>query len=138
MFPVMLLMLVLVLTASIPPGHCTMIGIEPAGTDIEFDLTQVPANVPGPVVVRACVKQGCVSHLGSSIPRGIFSLNNAGLTDPEPVDVRVVARDHGRVVFDDAIRLVHLRERHPNGPGCDPALFDAGVQATPEGELIQQ
>jgi hypothetical protein len=59
-----------------------------------------------------------------------------GITDPE-VDVRVVVRDHGRVVF-DTTRLVQLDEWQPNGPGCDPTFFKAGVQATPEGDLIQQ
>jgi hypothetical protein len=31
-----------------------------------------------------------------------------------------------------------LRRQHPNGPGCDPTFFSADVQATPEGDLIQQ
>jgi hypothetical protein len=49
----------------------------------------------------------------------------------------VVVADHGRVVF-DATRLVQLDEEQPNGPGCDPTFFSADVQATPEGDLIQQ
>jgi hypothetical protein len=52
--------------------------------------------------------------------------------------VRVVVRDHGRVVFDHAARLDDLDEEQPNGPGCEPTFFSAGVQATPEGDLIQQ
>jgi len=88
------------------------------------------------VQVWACLDQRCVRHVGSS--RWTFEANDGEITDPQ-VDVRVVVRDHGGVVF-DATRLVQLDEWHewqPNGPGCYPyTLFDAGVQATPEGDLI--
>ena len=107
------------------------------GASVGFDLSQVLANVPGDVRVWACVEQKCVRHIGSSNRRATFWVNHAAFTDPETVDVRVVVRDHGRVVF-DATRLVQLDESQPNGPGCDPTLFNAGVQATPEGDLIQQ
>jgi hypothetical protein len=86
------------------------------------------------VQVWACLDQRCVRHVGSS--RWTFEANHGEITDPE-VDVRVVVRDHGRVVF-DATRLVHLDEEQPNGPGCDPTFYKAGVQAAPEGDLIQQ
>jgi hypothetical protein len=51
--------------------------------------------------------------------------------------VRVIVKDHGRVVF-DTTRLLRLHESRPNGPGCTPVLFDGHIQATPEGDLIQQ
>jgi hypothetical protein len=63
---------------------------------------------------------------------------NAALTNPETVDVRVVVRDRGRVVFDQATRLDQFDEWQPNGPGCEPTFCKAGVQATPERDLIQQ
>ncbi len=70
-----------------------------------------------------------------SLSGGTFRVNNAAFTDPETIDVRVVLRDYRGVVF-DAIRLVQFDESQPNGPGCDPTLFNAGVQATPEGDLL--
>jgi hypothetical protein len=121
------------------PHGCHLVGYIPfGGTTVEFDLRQVLADVPGPVVVWACLDEHCVRHLGSSYRWTYFEVTNAALTDPETVDVRVVVRDHGRVVFDHATRLVELDEEQPNGPGCDPTFFSAGVQARPEGDLIQQ
>jgi hypothetical protein len=90
------------------------------------------------VVVWACLDENCVRHVGSSYRWTYFEVTNAALTDPETVDVRVVVRDHGRVLFDHATRLVQLDEWQPNGPGCEPTFFSAIVQATPEGALIQQ
>jgi hypothetical protein len=114
---------------------CHLVGYVPdGGAAVGFDLTQVLANVPDDVRVWACVDQKCVRHVGS--PRWTFEANDGEITDPQ-VDVRVVVRDHGGVVF-DATRLVQLDEWQPNGPGCDPTFFKAGVQATPEGDLIQQ
>jgi hypothetical protein len=118
-------------------GGCHLVGYIPdGGTTVEVDLRQVLANVPGPVVVWACLDENCVRHVGSSYRWTYFEVTNAALTDPETVDVRVVVRDHGRVLFDHATRLVQLDEWQPNGPGCEPTFFSAGVQATPEGDLI--
>jgi hypothetical protein len=118
---------------------CHLVGYVPdGGTTVGFDLRQVLANVPGPVVVWACLDENCVRHIGSSYRWTYFEDTNAALTDPETVDVRLVVRDRGRVVFDHATRLVQLDEEQPNGPGCDPTFFNADVLATPEGDLIQQ
>jgi hypothetical protein len=109
-----------------------------SGLSVGFDLTQVLANVPGHVPVWACVEQKCVWRERSP-NRTTFWVNNAELTKPETVDVRVVVRDNRGVVF-DATGLVQLDEWHawqPNGPDCYPyKRFDAGVQATPAGDLI--
>jgi hypothetical protein len=45
-----------------------------------------------------------------------------------PVDAQVWA----------CVDETELDESRPNGPGCDPAVFDGDVLATPEGDLIQQ
>ena len=120
-------------------GPCYKVGFLPdGGTTVEFDLRQVLADVPGPVVVWTCLEENCVRRLGSSYRWTYFADFNAALTDPETVDVRLVVRDHGRVVFDHATGLVQLAEWQPNGPGCDPTFFSAVVLATPEGDLIQQ
>jgi hypothetical protein len=120
-------------------GPCHLVGYIPdGGTTVEVDLRQVLANVPGPVVVWACLDENCVRHVGSSYRWTYFEVMNAALTDPETVDVRVVVREHGRVLFDHATRLVQLDEWQPNGPGCEPTFFSAGVLGTPEGALLQQ
>jgi hypothetical protein len=118
---------------------CHLVGFIPdGGSTVEVDLRQVLADVPGPVVVWACLDENCVRHVGSSHRWTYFEATNAALTDTETVDVRVVVREHGRVLFDHATRLVQLDEWQPNGPGCEPTFFSAVVQATPEGDLIQQ
>jgi hypothetical protein len=69
--------------------------------------------------------------------RAAFSVTQAAIDDPL-VDVHVIVRDYGGVVFDTTGQL-QLHERPgPNGPGCSPTLFDGDVLATPEGDLIQQ
>ena len=101
------------------------IGIKPdSGGTVRFDLTQVLANVPGDVQVWACVEQKCVGRVGRS-NRATFFVNNAALTEPEKVDVRVEVRNRG-VLF-DATGLVQLDEWQPNGPGCDLTLFSMPV-----------
>jgi hypothetical protein len=113
-----------------------LVGFDPfGGAAVGFDLAQVLGQtVQDQVQVWVCLDLRCVRHIGSS--RWTFQANDGEITDPE-VDVRVVVADHGRVVF-DATRLVQLDEEQPNGPGCDPTFFSADVQATPEGDLIQQ
>ena len=104
---------------------CTLAGFSPdGGAAVGVDLAQVLGQtVPDQVQVWACLDQRCVRHIGSS--RWTFEANHGEITDLE-VDVRVVVRDHSRVVF-DATRLVHLDEEQPNGPGCEPTLNKAGV-----------
>lgn len=118
---------------------CHLVAFIPdGGTTVEVDLRRVLADVPGPVVVWACLDENCVRHGGSSYRWTYFEVRNTALTDPGTVDVRVLVREQGRVLFDHATRVVELDEEDPNGPGCEPTFFRAVVQATPEGDLIQQ
>jgi len=123
---------------------CTLVGVAPCCVTVAFDVRQVLATVPGgDAQVWACVDEKCVRHfegmytLGSP-NRATFLVTQAAIDDPE-VDVRVVVRDHyhGQVVF-DTTRQLQLHEWRPNGPGCNPAVYDGDVLATPEGDLIQQ
>jgi hypothetical protein len=138
-----------------------MVGIWPCCVTVGFDLRQVLATDPGDVEVWACVDEKCIRHwvtINSMSLRGsstgpnaslahlvqfgwfydgdTFFVHQAEVDDPQ-VDVRLIVRDHGRVVF-DATRLVQLHESRPNGPGCIPAVFGGRVLATPEGDLILQ
>ena len=139
-------------------GPCHLWAIKPCCVDVEFDLRQVLATVPGDVQVGACVDEKCVQptnsmslresstgtmaslvHLvqfGWSYDGGTFFVHQAAVDDPQ-VDLRLIVRDHGRVVF-DATRMLRLYEGSINGPGCTPAVFDGRVLATPEGDLLQQ
>ena len=84
-------------------GPCHLVGDLPdGGTTVGFDLTQVLANVPGPVVVWACLDLRCVRHIGSS--SSTFDVHIAASDGPQ-VDVRVVVGEHGRVVFDTTRQL---------------------------------
>ena len=94
------------------------------------------ANVSDQAGVWTCVEQNCVRRYRWK-RWAHFGVHDASLTNPQPVDVRVVVRDRGGVVF-DATRQVQLFEEQPNGPGCEPTLLGAAVRATPDGDLIQQ
>jgi hypothetical protein len=100
-----------------------------------FELTPALANVPGPIRLLACVEETCVRRHGSPVHwEPFFNVNHAAFTDPETIDVRLVLRDD-RGVFFDATSLIQFDESQPTGR-CNPTLFNAGVQATPAGELV--
>jgi hypothetical protein len=140
-------------------GPCNMMGIWPCCVTVGFDLRQVLATDPGNVEVGACVDEKCVqywvtsmslrgsstgttAHLRHLVETGwsydgdTFWVYKAEVNDPQ-VDVRLIVRDQGRVLFDTA-RMLQLDEWQPNGPGCSPTLLSGTVLATPEGDLIVQ
>ena len=139
-------------------GPCTKLGIWPCCATVAFDLRQVLATVPGDVQVGACVDEKCVQPTKSMSPLGsstgtmasnahlvqfgwaydgfTFFVHQAAVDDPQ-VDLRLIVRDHGRVVF-DATRMLRLYEGSINGPGCSPTEVGGTVLATPEGDLILQ
>jgi hypothetical protein len=124
---------------------CTLAGVAPCCVTVRFDLRQLLATVPVDVQVWACVDEKCVRHFASEYPLGSSNRTTVEVSDygdgagnyDSEVDARVIVRDHGRVVF-DTTRQLELDVSRPNGPGCDPAVFDGDVLATPEGDLIQQ
>jgi hypothetical protein len=104
-----------------------------SGGSVWFDLTPVLAKHPSHVRVLACVEQTCVRRDSSYSREPIFTVNHAGFTDPETIDVRLVLRDDRGVIF-DATHLIEPDESQPYGR-CGSTLFNAGVLATPAGEL---
>jgi hypothetical protein len=136
-----------------------MVGIWPCCVTVGFDLRQVLATDPGNVEVWACVDEKCVGHwvtansmslrgsstgttahlvhlveTGWSYDGDTFWVYKAEVNDPQ-VDVRLIVRDQGRVLF-DTTSMLRLYESWPNGPGCTPVLIGGTVLATPEGDLI--
>jgi hypothetical protein len=146
------------LSCAFSRGPCTKVGIWPCCATVAFDLRQVLATVPGDVQVGACVDEKCVQPTKSMSPLGsstgtmasnahlvqfgwaydgfTFFVHQAAVDDPQ-VDLRLIVRDHGRVVF-DATRMLRLYEGSINGPGCSPTEVGGTVLATPEGDLILQ
>jgi hypothetical protein len=117
-------------------GGCTLIGVEPCCTTVEFDLRQVLATVPGDVEILTCVDGKCVGQVGPSSRWAVFEVQYDEELDDPQAEVRVIVRDNAGVVF-DATRQLRLRSSWFNGPGCPPLVSDGRVQATPEGDLIQ-
>lgn len=114
---------------------CTAIGAEPG---VSFDLRQIVAEESGQVDVRACVRDVCVEHLASSGRWEIFFINDPSLTGPRTVTVRlVVTSPSGRRILDETAE-VDVRRFQPNGPGCDPIVSIASVEATTDGHLESQ
>ena len=118
------------------PSGCTLAGIEPCCTTVDFDLRQVLATVPGDVEILTCVDGKCVRHVGLASRFPVFEVQyDEEIEDPE-AEVHVIVRDDGGVVF-DTTRLLRLQASEFNGPGCGPLVSNGRVQATPEGDLIQ-
>ena len=117
------------------PSGCTLVGIEPCCTTVEFDLRQVLATVPGDVEILTCVDWKCVRRVGPSSLWDTFEVHDEAEVDDPHVEVRVIVRDDGGVVF-DTTRLLRLHAMWFNGPGCGPLVSDGRVLATPEGDLI--
>jgi hypothetical protein len=137
LFALILAIFVTLMAIFLTRKHACYLGgfIPDGGAAVGVDLTKVLGQtVPDQVQIWACLDQRCVRYVALS--GWTFVANDGEISDPE-VDVRVVVRDHGRVIF-DATRPVHLDEEQPNGPGCEPTFYKADVQATPEGDLIQQ
>src|SRR5215216_6838162 len=119
---------------SVMTAHgCTLAGIEPCCTTVEFDLRQVLATVPGDVEILTCVDWKCGRRVGPSSMWATFEFHQDEELDDPHADVRVIVRSHGRVVFDET-RLLELWTMWVNGPGCGPLVSDGRVLATPEGD----
>ncbi len=125
---------------------CTQVGGD-SGV-LFFNIAQVlPDNAGGATYrVRACADDACAEWEGSrsDLPSGAGAGDQikdiqARLPDVAPpgritAALTVTVVDTGETILDGSTE-VDLRRHVPNGEGCPPALFQALVQVTPDGDL---
>ena len=111
---------------------CTHIG---AYSGVSFDLSKVLADAARPLHGRACVPSSCRSITVKKPGSRIVTVNDPSLSWL-PVTVRLTMEDQaGNPIFDGTARVQpHLWQ--PNGPGCEPTVYVAGVIATRTGRLV--
>jgi hypothetical protein len=111
---------------------CTLIG---AYSGVSFELSQVLEDAARPVHGRACVRSSCRSITVKKLGSRIVTVNDPALSWL-PVTVRLTMEDQaGNPIFDGTAR-VQPHVWQPNGPGCEPTVYVAGVVATRTGRLV--
>lgn len=120
---------VLTALACTAPRDCTAIGAEPGVT---FYLREVLTDRPA--TVRVCVEATCATRRAKTGLWEMIFVRDATLTGPQEVDVSVtvVPQRSGTTQLDDSA-TVQARRFQPNGPGCEPVVFAAGVEVTEDG-----
>jgi hypothetical protein len=136
-------------------GSCHLIGFEPEPySSVGFDLAPALAKPARPIHVRACVPSSCafitVKKLisepltGPGVGSDWLQLGPRYVVvkDPsltlEPITVRVTMTDQaGNPIFDSSAQ-VQPQMFEPNGPGCSPTWYEASVEATYAGRLVQE
>ncbi|MFH9721822.1 hypothetical protein ACH4M4_02485 [Streptomyces sp. NPDC017254] len=106
---------------------CTLIGAE-SGVTVTWD----PADFPAGSSYRLCVDRVCRSQGArpSDDPLAFFTVELPEVTGEQRVTVRfqVGGPAGDRTVYDRTVPLT-LRRHAPNGEGCDPVVWQAGVRA---------
>lgn len=136
-------------------GGCTLMGIDPEPySGVGFDLAPALAHPARPIHVRACVPSSCASIIVKKLISEPFTGPGVGsdwvqegpryvvVKDPsltvEPITVRVTMTDQaGNPIFDSSAQVQPHRYA-PNGPGCSPTWYEANVEATYAGRLVQE
>jgi hypothetical protein len=109
------------------PKACTSIGAE-SGVVVNLDHGVLPTT--GLVLLRACVNGVCNSQGYTSRPRLTTRLWVPVTPVPTDAEVHVSVRvtSSSQLVFAGSTRA-HSYKNQPNGPGCDPTVWDVGVIA---------
>ncbi len=112
------------------PGRiCTLIGAD-SGVSVSWD----PAAYPEGALFRLCADDVCREHASlREVPFGSLQVPLPEEDGPREVAVRLAVTDPaqgGRVVHDGGTRVT-LRKVTPNGEGCGPTVWQAGVRADP-------
>jgi hypothetical protein len=106
---------------------CTAIGAEPGVT---FQLGQ--ALTDEPVDVRVCVEETCVSHRARAGRWEYIFVRNPSLTEPQDVAVSVqIGRPNSKPHTYET--TVQVRRVQPNGPGCDPVVYQGAIELQEDG-----
>lgn len=99
-----------------------------AFSGVRFDLQDWVAAHPTATQIRACVENVC-RQLDRPYLMGME------LVGPVSVKVSLTIADKHNVVLFDARATVPLHKFQPNGPNCDPTVWQAAVAPTDAGRL---
>ncbi|MFF1510757.1 hypothetical protein [Streptomyces sp. NPDC058326] len=106
---------------------CTLIGAE-SGVSVVYRPTDFAAGAH----YRLCVDEACreLRTTGSPEPVGHFTVPLPEATGEQRTTVRLRVTDpaSGRTVYDRTTEVT-LRKSTPNGPKCDPTVWQAGLRA---------
>lgn len=110
------------------PAACTDIGAYD-GVGIQIDSGVVPAT--GPARVEVCVDGACASGPINPTTSAFVPVAHVrhGL-----VKVAVILTANSRQVFNGTTTARTIKFQ-PNGPGCDPTVWQARVRANANGQL---
>jgi len=126
-------MAVIAACSSVPPSaahkSCSAIGAY-SGVNVTIESGLLPPTTEA-VAVKACLARVCKTFDAQNAPEVVVpipSVPNGNVT----VSVSLIAK--GRTVF-DGTTTVRTIKRQPNGPGCEPTVWQATVTARANGQL---
>lgn len=112
-------------TAFTPRG-CTAIGADSGVT-----VTLAGDGWTGPLTIEVCVAENCSSSSAITRTAEAVFVRNTGLTSTKPTEVVITVRRQDGSLLAPAMRAtVRPTEFQPNGPGCEPTVWDAAATVT--------
>lgn len=114
---------------ALTPTACTAIGAESGIT-----IALAGHKWAGSLTFEVCVGDLCSSSLPEESPIAELFVQNAGLISSQPTGVVVTVRDSGSAPVEPAQRTTVIpKKSQPNGPDCEPTVWQAAVAFTPGG-----
>jgi hypothetical protein len=108
------------------PHGCTAIGADPGVT-----VTLAGNGWTGPLTIDVCVAENCSSSPAITRTAEAVFVRNTGLTSTKPTEVVITVRGQDGTLLAPAMRsTVRPTEFQPNGPHCEPTVWDAAVTVT--------
>lgn len=111
---------------------CTLIGGD-SGVAITFDDVR-EAHPSIRFTVEACVNDQCETAKFSQSQTAVIRVLDESM-DATPVDVTLTITGEGVGPVFNGTTTVTPQKRQPNGPDCEPTVFNASVQAAGNEEL---
>jgi hypothetical protein len=108
------------------PHGCTAIGADPGVT-----VTLAGNGWTGPLTIEVCIAENCSSSAAITRTAEAVLVRNTGLTSTGPTEVVTTVRRQDGTLLAPATRFtVSPKEFQPNGPRCEPTVWDAAVTVT--------
>jgi hypothetical protein len=95
-----------------------------AQSQVNFDLSN--ASIVRGDVVRVCIDGRCHTLSRTEVRDKLVNFADASLRT-NPVTVTTTVRSDSGPLVTSAQGTVHAVKRQPNGPGCDPTVWQATV-----------